>query len=272
MSIKFPDIIVKSESSGIPTWADATFDQIRILLLMHDRGEINIYDYWSVGDKKDVELGVIENWTTPGGNTFYGFNSSQILTWELMDTSYANNSNIHFVVGTEDCLNSPREFHLDEYDPTSPWIYGWHNSNIRTWLNSSFKNALPAGFLKLFKQMTIKSATGATIQDGEHTTTTVTTVNDYFALFAAKEVTNSALGYYSIAEENAVLSKVQGLSGYKNVNGTRRSWWLRSMADYARKTWMSDTGHIPMYCNGNPNVDVPSIPTIPRGIAPFGCI
>lgn len=247
--ISAPTIIVKPASTKIVTWADGTDEEIAAMIAAHDNGDINIYDFWSVGDERVVSLGAITG--NPNG-AFTTSMSAQNVTMVLMNEGYQNQQGIHYVVGQKDGLTE-----YGRYTATSGFTGSWDTSLIRSALNNDYYNALDSGFRNLLKEFSVIT--------GEYSGSSIQTVTDKVALFACKEVLNTA-GYGSTVEANA-LSQIEYYETSTNrvkvdkKYDTDGGWLLRTPTNYSYINVITTSG----------TADITSIENeIP--IAPFVCI
>lgn len=236
------------KKSGEITWANGTVSQIAEMLQMHDNGDINIYDYWHIGDERIVHLNAIP--ANPNG-AFINAITAQDVVMVLMDIAYGSN-NIHFVVGQKNCLKEREKVNLTASNTGS-----WSGSLIRADLNTLYYNALDGynTLLKSFDVDTIETYNGTTIQ----------TTTDKIALFAEKEVFGYA--YYGNETEANDLTQVDYYTDsshrIKTMNGSTMTWFLRSPRGNMASDFCSVTSRGKVDCSGA-NLNL--------GIAPFMCI
>ena len=249
----------------IVTWAGGTDEEIVAMVEAADKGEINLSDYWAVGDTRTVRLSAMSN--TGVGES----HSAQEVDLVLMHAGgYTLNAAVasgrtkcSFIVGQKDSLAT------DGYMNSSDTNRGsWNGSARRTWCNSVYKNALPSTLLPIFKQfktITAKTFNGSTNQESV----------DYFALPAAKEVfggsaTSEGLdtSYSNLTEFNALFQfdyyKIAS-NRVKKLGKTGRAyhWWNRSPNYYNSSNFCS--------VGSDGTVDI-SYASMSIGLAPFGCI
>ena len=249
MPVYFPKIITRNPSNKIVTWADGTPAEIAAMLAAHDAGDINIYDYWSVGDERVVSLGAIT--ANPNG-AFITSMAAQNITLVLMNEGYMNQSGVHYVVGQKDGLTEYGRYVADGGQTES-----WKNSLIRAALNSDYYNALDSDFRGLLKEFSVIT--------GEYDEQSIQTVTDKVALFACKEVLNE--GGYGAAIEASALTQIE----YYQTTANRVKVDKKYNTDNG---WMTRTPSGDWYINlitTSGAADITSIGNeIP--IAPFMCI
>ena len=181
-----------------------------------------------------------------------------------------DNSHVHFVVGLKNSLNE--KGYMNSTDTNAG---GWKNCARRGWCNSIFYASFPDSIKPIFKLFNTKTANG-----GSNTNySAIDTTQDYFALFAGKEIFNTeqsgpaGLSYpaysggYSIKDEADNLSQISYYSTSSNrikqANGSNSAWWERSPI-------YGNTKHFCLV-NSNGNSDNSNASNT-IGLAPFGCI
>ena len=225
-----------------------------------DREEINLADYWSVGDERQVTLSPIS--ATGVGES----HDSQTVTLVLMHQGgyeLADGSTCNFVVGQKNglyqtgCMNS-----------TNVNIGSWAGSERRAWCNSAYYNAYPKTLKPIFKQF--KTITAETY-DG----TTLKTSIDYFALPAEREIFGAGYGGSGKGNSNnteAACTDIFQFDYYKTSsnrikkrgnNGYAYNWWERSLS------WSGVESFCMVHDDGNAYGSNASASLL---LAPFGCI
>ena len=200
------------------SWAGGTDKEIVKMVQLADEGLINLADYWSVGDERQVTLSRI------GATELEPSYAEQTVTFVLMNAggkTLANatpsgRSECSFIVGMKNGLAEKRSM-----DYTSKI---WDSCARRTWCNGLFRNAIPGSLRDIFKQHLNVTANGAG-------TTTVTST-DYFALPAEKEVFGSNTYADSTAEANLTQFDYYKTSSNRikktGDGGSAYIWWERS--------------------------------------------
>lgn len=185
--------------------------------------------------------------------------AAQQVTLVLMDSQHydlVGGGKDHFVVGLKNCLNE-----MGYMNSTNTSAGSWEASARRAWCNSVFKNAIPATLRDCFKQFNVITCT-------EWNGTTNTTSNDYFALFAEKEVFGERT--WSNETEAAALTQIAyyatQANRIKTVNGEADFWWERSPIIDPKG---EDDNFCEVHSGGGAGVGDASSA---RGLAPFGCI
>lgn len=252
--LKFPAIITASSSPTIVSFADGTPAELAAMLAAHDAGDIDIMDYWSLGDKRTISHLAMA--ATNVGET----HAAQNRSWVLMDTGtqsgyvFSDNTPVHFVVGCEDCFDE-----TGYMNSTNTNAGSWDSSARRTWCNNELPASLDEDTRTLFKPFKVITAS-------ENNSDVLTTSIDWFALFAECEILGSAT--YSRTAEASALTQVEwfktAANRIKKVNGTNDIWWERSPRANNAIAFCSITT-----AGAARAADVAN--TV-RGLAPFGCI
>lgn len=238
----------------IVPWATGTDEQIAAMVAALDDGRITIQDTgWQIGDERTVSLAAME--ATGVGET----HAAQQVTLVLMDSQHydlVGGGKDHFVVGLKNCLNE-----RGYMNSTNTNVGSWEASARRAWCNNVFKNAIPETLRNCFKQFEVITCT-------KWNGTTNTTSNDYFALFAEKEIFGKRTR--SNETEAAALTQIEyyatEANRIKTVNGSAGDWWERSPG-----AGLGSEGRdfCIVFSNGVARSDIASRAL---GLAPFGCI
>lgn len=124
----------------IVSWADGTKEEISAMLEAHYAGEINIADYWKVGDVRKEQLSAIPSGTTEESQSaqevslvILGFNHDDLKNSEGTRTKAAITVQTLNYLNTTGYINS--SYSGAEYAL-------WSTSKRRTWCNNEFINAL----------------------------------------------------------------------------------------------------------------------------------
>lgn len=251
------------ESFEIVSWATGTDKQIVAMVEAADRGEINLADYWAVGDTRKVSLSAMS--ATGVGESHAAQEVEFVLMhaggYDLNSAVKSGRTKCSFVVGMKNCLNTGGYMNSTNTNSGS-----WNGSARRTWCNNVFRNAIPSTLRGIFKQF--KCITAATYNGTKNQTSI-----DYFAFPAAKEVfggTATTAGgktsYSNLTEFNVLFQfdwyKTTS-NRLKTVNGSVCYWWERSPNCQSTQSFCSVSEY------NNASTDYSSLA---NGISPFGCI
>lgn len=236
----------------IVTWADGTDDEIVAMVAAADKGDINLADYWNVGDVRQVQLSAMA--ATGVGESHAAQTAKFVLMnaggKDLVTATESGRTTCSFVVGLKDCLNKAGYMNSSNTNAN-----GWDGCARRTWCNSVFRNAIPSALRGIFKQHKNKASAGSG-------SSTIKTSNDYFALPAEIEVFGTRS--YSASGEGSQFKYYETASNrIKNINGSAAFWWERSPR----------SGYSALFCSvGSPGGASGGNASDTYGLAPFGCI
>lgn len=253
-------IEVEVSSLQIVSWSTGTPEQLKGMLDAHYSGIINIHDYWTVGDERSVSLGAIASSGTANGVSWSvgESQSAQTVTMVLMDTNKYDlvaGGKCAFVVGQKNGLTNKGYMNSSNTNAGS-----WNSCARRNWCNGGYWNAIPSDLRQIFKQF-------KTVTASEYNASTTKISNDYFALFAEKEIFGSRL--YSNQTEANALSQISYYTTSANRikkqgdSGSASRWWGRSPASDGSTNFCS------VYSDGSAYSNGASSPCL---LAPFGCI
>ena len=158
---------------SIGDWANASDETIVNMVAAADRGEINLRDYWNVGDVRTVHL---NNISKDSGSIVLA-QPEQTIQLVLMhdsisDTKYtlttpteSRRTRPSFVVGQKNCLQnlSPLDFISETKSITAgTYITTFEHKtmSIDSWLNTKYFNALPETLRQIFKKVEVRYIKG----------------------------------------------------------------------------------------------------------------
>lgn len=265
-STKVATMVVTVEKAlDIVSWADGTDAQIVAMVAAADRGEINLSDYWAVGDTRTVHLSAMA--ATGVGESHAEQDVELVLMhageYKLNSAVESGRDTCSFVVGMKDCLNETG--YMNSTDTNSG---SWEGSARRTWCNSVFKGAIPSSLLPIFKQFN-------TITAETYNGTTLKTSVDWFALAAEREIFGAGYGYSDNGWANnteAASTDIFQFTWYQTsanrikklgTTGSAGDWWERSPGYYGSDYFCR------VYYDGGANRGSAGSAC---GLAPFGCI
>ena len=240
----------------IVTWADGTDAEIVAMVNAADNGEINLADYWSVGDERQVTLSAME--ATGVGESHV----EQTVTFVLMNAggktlanaTASGRTTCSFIVGMKNGLAETG--YMNSSNTNSG---GWEACKRRTWCNNVFRNAIPEVLRDIFKQHLNVTANGFS--------GTPVTSTDYFALPAEKEVFGSNTKASSTAEASLTQFEYYATEANRikktGDSGSAGYWWERS----------SDSSASNIICRVNSDGSSGGyLPSKSSLLAPFGVI
>lgn len=183
------------------TWADGTDEEITIMLDAHYAGEIDIHDYWHVGDERVIHLSAMSN------DVANEKHAEQDISMVLMNkggktlVEPINDINeCAFIVGQKNCFANESDnseySEMGNMNLTDTNSGGWDGCLRRTWCNSTYRNVFPSSFQNLFKQHYNVTASNG----GGSSKKTIS--KDYFALPSDKEIFGKVKYANEIAESD----------------------------------------------------------------------
>ena len=267
-------VSVSAEFLKIVTWAGGTDQEICDMVAAADAGQIDLTEYWSVGNERTVLLNAM---SASGTNDYGSWSVSepyeqQNVTMVLMgkncytlktavkNTDGTNRTTCSFCVGVKNGIVVLYNWQYGGHMNNSNFNSGsWNSCARRFWCNACYRAALPSTLLPIFKQFEVKTAT-------EYNASTVTISDDWFALFAEKEIFGSRI--YSNVTEADALTAIEYYTTASNRVKTKDGanpggWWERSPYSGASTSFCTVTG--------DGNADYFSA-NYPFPFAPFGCI
>lgn len=137
------DVKYDGSVNGIVDFASATWEELKIMLTRHYSGDINLADFWSVGDVRTITYGAMES--TGVGETHAGMTQKMVILGFDHDT-ISGGTKSAVTIGLLNGLGNPGYIH-----PNNTNVGGWNASNRRAWCNATFFNALPKGLQELIK-------------------------------------------------------------------------------------------------------------------------
>lgn len=191
MGLWIPGGLSDSGGGYVPCeWGSGTDAEIVEALEKHYTGEIDLTQYWTVGDERVVHL---SNITSTDVGELQPDQDITLVILNVGGKELVSPINGHteciFIIGLKDCLSTTG------YMNSSNSLYGWATYNRRTWCNNDFYNSFPSTLKPIFKQHNNYVA-------NSYSATTPTKTEDYFCLPSVKEVTGGTDGAIASAEAN----------------------------------------------------------------------
>lgn len=258
-----------NSSLGV-TWADGTDEQIASMLDAHYAGEINIYDYWNIGDERIVHLSAMEKGVVTETHV------EQDVTMVLIDkdvkylkNAINNQNKCAFVVCQKEPLIESGIMNMSgmadgiQYEDYS----GWGICRRRTWCNTTYRQAFPEKFRKLFKLHRNYFSDKNNISFSGY---------DYFALLSEKEFCG-----LSHASDSSAESYNKQFTYFKTPENQSTEWsdicgestmWTRSTAKESSYPSNRFVLILPPVNSSDTDIYSKTYMTSKHCIRPFGCI
>lgn len=229
-------LLGEPESLKIVTFAGGTDAEIEKMIKAHYAGEINIGDYWAVGDKRTIHhnamdaTGVSESHKANDyAYVIIGIEHDDLVTAINGKTKAAitiQTERILYLDTTTEYNSSYDTSHECGYmNSSNTSIGGWESCARRTWCNNVYKGCLPTYIQNMMKQ--VKKLTSAGSQSSE-----IKTSNDYAFLLSEIEIFGSTTYSFAGEGEQYQYFKNATTNRYKkpryNSNYASGYWWERS--------------------------------------------
>lgn len=167
--------------STISTFASCTDEEIANMIQAHYDNQINIADYWAVGDTRTVSLSAME---ATGVGESHRAQTIELVIGDFDHDDLTTPINGHTKAAVtllqKDCLmdasnasNPVNGFSNTEngyMNSSDTNVGGWKNCERRTWCNNVYYNALPSAWKSIVKTVNKKSGTGDGSSSGTETT------------------------------------------------------------------------------------------------------
>lgn len=244
----------------IVTFNGGTDAEIVAMVEAADNGLINLADYWSVGDERNITTSYISSQYN------MEYEPSQTLKFVLMDTNKktlvtptpSGRTTCSFILGVKDCMSNKGKIQPVASSQTGENIGGWDACDRRKWCNDSFYYAIPSTIRPIFKQFYNATSIG-------NSSSTIKNSADYFALASEIEIVCNQV--YSKSGEGSPIARYQTVANrWKYISGTEVNHWERSpFGNGSREYCAINTNHN----NGGANA---AGAFTQYGISPYGVI
>ena len=219
----------------VPTFADGTDEEIAMALQKHYAGEIDLTDYWTVGDKRTIHLNAM---SADGVSEAHHADDYEFVIIGMNHDDLT--APINGITKAAITIQLDRMLFTDttaeydsSYDTAHEYGYmnssnsnagGWTSCARRTWCNSVFLGALPQTIQDTIKQVDKKTSAGSRLS----------TINtDHDKIFLLSEIEIFGRTFYSFSGEGTQYQYFTTASNrYKkpryNSNYVSGYWWERS--------------------------------------------
>lgn len=261
------------------SWSTGTDAEIADALAKHYAGEVDLTEYWSIGDERTVHLSAMSSgWNTDGHSSDTGEGHvEQDVTFVLLNaggkelvTPIGEHTECAFIIGQKDLLKNGDTYEggkLWYFDnPSSQDEYNWATTQRRTWCNEIYYNALPASFKKIVKKFKHK------IEGNTGSSSSYTEVEDWFALASEMEIFGTVTQGQTTFVPDSQFSHYQekSVNIIKEPNASKypkgSHYWTRTKCK--NNIWMS----VVVFNETSPSSSSTNANSMNLGIAPFGCI
>lgn len=227
------------ESAGfeVPTFADGTDAEIAEALDKHYAGEIDLTEYWSVGDKRTIHLahmdatGVSESHFDANGADYefviIGMNHDDLQTPINGKTkaflTLQQDRILYSDTTTQESESYDTAHGMGYMNSTNTNVGGWTSCARRTWCNDIYYNALPSNIknkVKTVKKLTSAGNKSATINTDNDKVFLLSETEIFGTITHSKSDEGSQYPYFTTTSN---IYKKPIYTGYQSAN-----WWERS--------------------------------------------
>lgn len=194
---------------SVVPWSSGNLDTIKAMLAANEAGKINIADYWTVGDTREVYYN-----TTIVGSSY--------ALWVLTDLNgkTSGGTSYNAIIHTKNCHTTSRYMNSSNTNAG-----GWNGCYARNTVMAEIYAGMVASFKSMIKSVDNVSGVGSQSDTIQHT-------NDYIWMMSEQEVqggrtyagsaeaaTCKWFEYFKIASNKVKTGNTGSYPG---------SWWLRS--------------------------------------------
>lgn len=242
---------------NVVTWADGTDEEIAAMLEAHYNGDINIEDYWAVGDERIVHLNATSATTYASKShaaqnmvmTIIGFDHDELSTKKGIRTNAAITVQCREVLGNS---YSENEYYWGKSTKLQQ-TNNYASNPLRNYLNNTFIESMPITFQSMIKTVIKKSLSKYATAAGPVTSTDRAFLLSYPEIFGAE----SYMQYKGSSKYEETQYKYYEITSnrikYYNDNGTQGTatgWWSRSPLT----SYVEGTGYYHCYVPASGNV------------------
>ena len=199
--------MTKTEPAYVPPkWSKGTDAEIIEALNRHydPDDELDLTEYWAIGDTRKVHLSAIPT-TSPFSSDSYPEQDIELVIANVggktLKTPINGQTECAFIVVMKNILNVNSTF-PGYIDTRSDYINGWNSSQRRTWINSTFVNAIDENIRPIFKEHANLSL------DNVSSSTGVLSY-DYFCPPSIKEIVGEDETYHYWVDDGTLIGTVE---------------------------------------------------------------
>jgi hypothetical protein len=258
----------------IPSFNDATWDEISKLLDLHYNGDIDLTNYWKVGDVKE-NVSLINTMSDVYDSVTHSLQEIDlVIIGTNHDTISDNGKKAVFTIAQKDCLG--RSGRITNYD--SGYTYARYSVSSRnSWMTTQYIYALPFKLQRLIKRVNKFMTDPQSLTEAPATTILSSTAKCFIP--SCYEVFGEGYTFDAISNKQTYTYGVNISDGtqyeyYKTEDNIKRklgknndsyiAWYTRSGFMYSEKPYFVTVG-----LSGLASYNVP---TNSLGICPHFCI
>lgn len=211
----------------IVTWADGTDEEISEMIAAHYSGQIDIADYWAVGDMRTIHLSAMA--ATGVGESHVAQDQQFVIIGiehDNLKTPINGKTKAAITIQPLRVLSNGTTSEDGYMNSSGTNSGGWEGCARRTWCNNVFVNALP-----LIIKQTIKTVSKLNYK--VYDSNTLTTTSDSAFLLSEVEVFGKQFFAEGATEGTqyeyfVTLSNTRKYRGNATSSGSSEDWWERS--------------------------------------------
>ena len=216
-------------SNPSSVWTSGSDQDVLNMVGLAMRGDIDLTDYWSVGDTRSVSISAMS--ATGVGESHTAQTVEMVLMhanpdmYTYVTTPSSGRTKPFFIYGQKDCLATTGYMNSEDTNSGS-----WNSTARKTWCDAVYRNAVPAYLKTITKQVSfitgVRNSNNSTSGDSNQSCT------GYFFLPAEKEV--FGLRTYSTSNEANPSEQWMWYATSANrikklgTSGSANTWWERS--------------------------------------------
>lgn len=212
----------------IVTWADGTDEEIATMLEAHYNGDIDISDYWAVGDSRSISLSAMaatgvgeSHGAQTQGFVIIGIEHDDLITPINEKTKAA------ITVQTKNILDS--KGYMNSSNTNSG---GWGSCARKSWCNNVFRNSIPDVVKESIKAVNKKYYSGGTLSSTDYCFLISIAEAGLLTTTSSYKAEGTTYEYYN-SSSNRVKSDISGVSC---------KWWTRSSYGTGQFRGLSESG------------------------------
>lgn len=213
--------------NGIVPFATATWDEIAVMLKRHYAGQIDLSEYWNVGDTKQISYAAVP--ATGVGETHVAM-AQYITIIGFNHDDLTNGGKAAVTLQFSNGIGNAGYMHR-----TATNAGGWRDCHRRTWCNSVFLKALDSDLQKLIKPVDKVTSIG-------NKSTSMANTSDSVFLLSETELVGNAHTEQSISNEGSQYAYYTAVANRKkkqsDVVSGYDNYWTRSAAKSNAKQYV----------------------------------
>lgn len=138
----------------VVSWSEGSWGNISLMLKAHYRGELNIADYWAVGDKRIINISDVPAYN---GVTTQPAQAVELTIISTSGEDVMEDGTKSAITVRCGLLSQKHQMHSTGQQSISSTYEGWKTLDMYNWLNNQFLNALDQKLQSLIKPVKVIS-------------------------------------------------------------------------------------------------------------------